>query len=152
MLFLAGLTGCEQLPESMKYPTTLMLQCFHEGQNPDNYKFLLGCSTDISLESPLDMYIFGYALLHVPIQWSVTLETPLDTLTSSIAAYSPTDDKLLLGGIKELKVIVAEEVNLLSQIEKLPDCLLHSVTKLNIDVRIKKPYKRQLFYGTYEEN
>ena len=141
VLFLAGLNGCKYL---LNLPTDLMLHCFYEAQDPTDTKLLL-TSSSVSLESPLDMYVFGYALVHAPVQWSVTIGTPLDMLASSIANHLPSGHKLL-GEIKSLRVTLVKCINLLFDGERLPQDLLQSVTELHIESKIIKPYQDQLLY------
>ena len=99
MYFLAGLIGTGKFPEIKNKKVGFYLQCFYEAQNPTDNEFLASsCPTKdvILFHKPLDMYLFGYALVHVPLQWYFLVSVaPLDELVSSIADHAPLGAQIL---------------------------------------------------------
>ena len=45
--------------------------------------------------TPLDMYVFGYTLVHAPVQWELNADAELlDVLASSVMDHLPSDGKI----------------------------------------------------------
>ena len=64
------------------------ISCCYKAQDMSCFKNAKYCSID--LKNSLDMYIFGYALVHAPIQWCLHKVTAsFDMLESSIADHAP---------------------------------------------------------------
>ena len=96
-LFLAGMTGSREFPPSaMEFNS----HSFFESQDTTgDLKLVQG--NKITLSNPMDMYMFGYALVHAPgVNWDVTVYTSCDALVSCLADYAP--DGVTLGSIVRL--------------------------------------------------
>lgn len=105
-LFLAGFIGCDSYCRywssnpSYSHSTILKyyIHCLYETQlkstmvdgfNSDTMQFLLRIvdEASLTLSTPLDMYVFGYTLVHAPIQWHLSVSTSFDKLVSSLADH-----------------------------------------------------------------
>ena len=100
-LFLAGMIGWSCIPQcDIKYA----LNCFFEAQKVEaalNFSEKQKLSDHdpeyiFFLESPMEMYIFGYALLNVPAVWVMVFPScSFDTLVSSLTDYAQPGGKVL---------------------------------------------------------
>ena len=93
-LFLAGMIGCSSFPPCSNL---YALYCLFEAQRVE-ITFVENISGGIIyLSSPMDMYIFGYALLNVSTVWdtSVSSSCSFDTLVSSLTDYAQPGGKVL---------------------------------------------------------
>ena len=117
--FLCGIVGYnEELVSSLDY--SFLLYCFYEIQ---------ACISEFSLDSresilllwkPLDMYVFGYCLVHVPIQWqSVYIYTSLEMLVHSLSEHTKKTNGGTLGTIKDLHIEVHHSVHVSSKLTSL---------------------------------
>lgn len=119
-LFLAGLMGCSKLPGIEQSPKSI-LYCYYEAQNPNEHIKQLKFSTAVSLSNSFDMYVLGYALVHMPMQWEVLTQTSMDMLFSSIADHAEAN-KRLLGSINKLYLSHFDP-----HTRPIPECLLESI-------------------------
>ena len=100
-LFLAGMIGCCNFPPCSQW---YALYCLFEAQKVETTfveKQVL--SGYISLSSPVEMYVFGYALVNVPAIWKLAVYSSLDTLVSSLTDYVLPGGNVL-GTIEELSI------------------------------------------------
>ena len=74
------------------------------------------------------MYLFGYILVHAPVQWELTTSVPFGMLARSLADHAGSDGKIL-GSIKELNLYF-EQMHDSSQLEDLPKRLLQSIVSV----------------------
>ena len=74
----------------------------------------------ISLSTPLDVYVFGYCLVHVPIQWLlVSIHTSLEMLVHSLSEHTKKTNGGTLGTIKYLHIDVHHSVHVSSKLTSL---------------------------------
>jgi hypothetical protein len=123
--FLAGLIGCDQHLQHLQLSIDRLgdikslgrdcsmyyIHCMYEAQDFNTPKACIGFSTEhcrfleefgcLTLTTPLDMYVFGYILVHAPIKWHIQIETSLDVLASSLIDHTPSDTEML-GSIEEI--------------------------------------------------
>ena len=99
-LFLAGLVKYMDFPKTMYY---YILYCMYEAQDA-KYAELIDSSvtTYTTLTTPMDMYIFGYALVHASVKWTLHVSTSCDALVSSLTDHAPPTGNIL-GSIVELQ-------------------------------------------------
>ena len=102
-LFLAGLVGYMDFPKTMQY---YILYCMYEAQDA-KYAELIDSETlsGLDLTTPMDMYVFGYALVRAPVKWDLRVSTSCDALVSSLTDHAPRTGNVL-GSI--VKLIVHE--------------------------------------------
>ena len=133
--FIAGLLG-SGFPIEWMEKTEFMVHCLYEAQ--DSCKSLEGhvFSDRIGYYSttPLDLYVFGYVLVHAPIQWYLTLDEYSDV---SLLVNSCKDSNTILGSISWLYICDLISPCSLSKFEELPYLLEH-VTKLYIGYNSEK--------------
>ena len=128
--FLVGLVGCSKFPfDSMKCKredesedesnAVLMVHCLYEAQ--DSCKSLESHQFPDILEyeskTPLDVYVFGYVLVHAPIQWNLVLAGYSDM---SQLVNSCKESSEVLGRISTLAKYDPQASFSLSEFEKLP--------------------------------
>ena len=109
------------------HTSPFMLKCFYEAQVPS----ILGSlhfTSSCQLGNPLDMYIFGYCLVHAPIVWNLRVETSFDMLVSSIADWLPANGRIL-GSFADLTIYLSQHF---SALENLPKYILEPMTCLYI--------------------
>lgn len=135
-LFSAGLIGCDKFEVHIYHDKNYVFKCFYETQNSRNLDFLYKLSKSyhypLNLDNPLDMYVFGYALVHAPIQWRLTASTSFDVLASCLADHAHSDGKIL-GGIQKVHLYAKLNGNF-PHIEVLPKSLLQSVEEISVGV------------------
>ena len=74
----------------------------------------------ISLLNPLDVYVFGYCLVHAPIQWQLVLiYTSLEMLVHSLSEHTKKTNGGTLGTIKYLQIDVHHSVHVSSKLTSL---------------------------------
>jgi hypothetical protein len=141
--FLAGLIGCEKFPMVTKSTTpcedynidtsNYNLKYLYEAQDHASFKeiFALNGPYSTSLETPLDMYIFGFILIYSPVKWSVEISVPLDMLIASLTDHMAPGGKIT-GTIESLSVYFDID-NQFFNIKGLPWCIRHSVLDLTLD-------------------
>ena len=107
--FLAGMVGCNKFPIKFK-PIVIdkrikhleigkpeyFLSCFYEAQDTDYLNALPeNASWDIKFyphSPPIDMYTFGYTLVHAPIRWELCPHAhDCGMLVRSLADNAPTN-------------------------------------------------------------
>ena len=99
-LFLAGMIGCSSFPPCSNL---YALYCLFEAQRVDSTFVEKICGGYIYLSSPMEMYIFGYALLNVSTVWDTTVSScSFDTLVSSLTDYAQPGGKVPIGTIARL--------------------------------------------------
>ena len=128
-LFLAGMVGYLDFPDTMDY---YILYCLYEAQDAKYAKLLhviedpkalhklLDAYVIIGLTSPMDMYVLGYALVHAPVRWSLTLNTACDTLVSSLIDHVPPTGEIA-GSIVDLSVDPGNNPEKVCFLPKSPD-------------------------------
>ena len=103
-----------------------------EAQDLTNFDFFYKyCrKKSVDLHTPLDMYVFGYTLVHGAVQWEVNTETSLDALVSSLRVHAPSGNGIA-GSITKLDLWTGSNYC----IEQLPECVRHPITSLHLSVR-----------------
>ena len=77
-------------------------------------------NADIYLSTPLDVYVFGYCLVHVPIQCQlVYIRTSLEMLVHSLSEHTKKTNGGTLGTIKDLRIDVHHGVHVSSKLTSL---------------------------------
>ena len=90
-LFLAGMIGCSSFPPCSNL---YALYCLFEAQRVE-ITFAEKISGGlISLSSPREMYIFGYALVNISAVWDIMFSCSFDTLVSSLTDYAQPGGKV----------------------------------------------------------
>ena len=99
-LFLAGMIGCSSFPPCSNL---YALYCLFEAQRVE-ITFAEKISGGlISLSSPREMYIFGYALVNISAVWDIMFSScSFDTLVSSLTDYAQPGGKVPIGTIAKL--------------------------------------------------
>lgn len=112
--FLAGMIGCDSFPIEFtpsKYVdvSRYIINCFYEAQNasylsslPDTIYWRLNLST------PLDMYVFGFTLVHAPIKWRITALTEFHVLLRSLSDNASSVDSKIVGLIEGLILAISD--------------------------------------------
>ncbi len=106
----------------------LLLHCLYESQNPKFVSKFFESSQhiySIDIDRPLDLYVFGYILVHAPIRWRATISTSSDMLVSSLKDHESSRTKIL-GSISEL--ILLKELSEHSKRNNLPSCVTEHMT------------------------
>ena len=95
--FLAGLVGCKNFPkEVMELDDSLFSSCsakifkyLHEAQDPSCFNLFFDADSchSVRLSTPLEMHVFGYTLVHAPVQWELYVETSFDVMASSLKGH-----------------------------------------------------------------
>ena len=139
--FLAGLIGCEKFPivtksvsneEDNINTSNYNLKYLYEAQVHRGFEetFALDGPYCTSLETPLDMYIFGFILIHNAVKWSVETFVPFDMLISSLADHKPPGGKIS-GTISNLSLNFDIESQYFN-IKGLPQCIRNSILDLTL--------------------
>lgn len=127
--FVAGMIGCKEFPLKFKIPASKfkyldnsghIMSCFYETQDSNYLNSLpTGSFWHVNLSTPLDMYVFGYTLVHAPIQWEIAISTHVEMLLRSIADNScPSGDQK--GCIEGLEVGLEDTDYVIPSLELLP--------------------------------
>ena len=146
--FLAGLIGCDKFPEGRLtlqfgkiYTDTFhylhssnVLRYLYEAHDPSNFGVFFNDQPYYStfLRTPLDVHIFGYCLIHAPVEWQVEVSTSLEGLTSSLACHMPSNEKIA-GFVRRLHAYVYCEKPKF-HIEKLPRHVRHTISIMHVTV------------------
>ncbi len=102
----------------------LLSHCLYEAQDPKIMSmFIESSSQQICMQNSLDLYVFGYILVHAPISWQVSIYTSPDMLVSSLA------DHKISGSISEL--VLYSEFH--SKLSSLPSCVTKNMTTLSVE-------------------
>ena len=125
--FIAGMIGYADLIAIEFYISpgkSFLIMCMYEAQ--DCSQFSSDQCLRISLSNPMEMYAFGYVLVHAPIQWHLDISSsvPFDILASSLSDHASSID-MIQGSIVGLDINVVDP-----RLQLLPKCLLHSITSV----------------------
>ena len=120
--FIAGLIGCDVFDFSALFPFHIM--CMYEAQDCSQLTNQSQHTFRISF-NPMEMYAFGYVLVHVPIQCHLENynELPFDILEDSLSSHASSIDQIQ-GSIVELTIYYDKKRD-----SSPPKYLLHSITK-----------------------
>ena len=128
--FIAGMIGYEFISTIDKFKDMLFLvMCMYEAQ--DCSQLTSSRCLSITPSNPMEMYAFGYVLVHAPIKWhlSNTRVPPFfDILASSLTDHAASSIDQIQGSIVGLR-IEYEYVDL--RLPLLPKCLLHSIITMS---------------------
>ncbi len=103
----------------------LLFHGLYEAQNPKIMSMFNELSSQrICMQNSLDLYVFGYILVHSPISWPVAIFTSPEMLVSSLA------DHKISGSISEL--VLYDEF--LSKLSSLPSCVTKHMTTLSVEL------------------
>lgn len=120
--------GCDKFQVEGFFDHDYPLQCLYEAQNPRNLSILDKLEYSITLSNPLEMYVFGYTLVHAPIEWELTVSTSFDMLARSLADNGNSDRKIL-GSFKKINVYIKKHCIPL-KLDDLPRCLRDSIVEI----------------------
>ena len=140
--FIAGMIGYADLIDfdiRFGYGISFLVMCMYEAQDCSQR------SSDqclhIRLSNPMEMYAFGYVLVHAPIQWNLVSRLPFDILASSLSDHASSIDKIQ-GSIVGLTIQMFNDVD--PRLQLLPKCLLHSITTCAFTLHVKLPVQMLL--------
>ena len=107
-----------------------LFHCLYEAQKPEIVSMVLVKSSgSIGVDTPLDLYVFGYILVHAPISWEVYIYTSLEMLISSLADHASPCHKIL-GSISTLTLV--GELSEHSNLNHLPPCVTEHMTSISV--------------------
>ena len=121
--FIAGMIGCEHLGQNVP------IRCMYEAQ--DCSMLATNCHDTFEPKTPMDMYAFGYVLVHAPVRWNLNLEAneaSLDVLVSSLEDHIQPGNRIK-GSI--VSVVMHSNKSIIN-FSLLPKYLLRSITRLNL--------------------
>ena len=125
--FIAGMIGYADLIDFdllfYNIPSFLVM-CMYEAQ--DCSQLSSDRCLHIDPSNPMEMYAFGYVLVHAPIQWHLDCRVPFDILASSLSDHASSIDKIQ-GSIVELAQML-KDVD--PRLQLFPKRLLHSITTM----------------------
>ena len=122
--FLCGTVGYNEkifqgiltLPPST---SSYLMYCLYETRDIPELKLDIKTSL-LHLSNPLDMYVFGCCLVHVPIQWwLVEIDTSLEMLVHSLSEHTKKTNGGTLGTIEDLLIDVHHSVHVSSKLTSL---------------------------------
>ena len=129
--FIAGMIGYADLIDVLDLRssfntytvTSFLVMCMYEAQ--DCSQFSSDKCLHINPSNPMEMYAFGYVLVHAPIQWHLSnySRVPFDILTSSLSDHAFS----IQGSIVGLTIQMLSDVD--PRLQLLPKCILHSITQ-----------------------
>ena len=124
--FLCGIVGyIEKIFQGIKTQFSYLMHCLYEIRDISELKlniktFYIQLSTPLRLTTPLDVYVFGYCLVHVPIQCQkVSIHTSLEMLVHSLSEHTKKTNGGTLGTIKNLHIDVHDSVHVSSKLTSL---------------------------------
>ena len=127
--FLCGIVGYnEKIFQGIPTQFSYLMHCLYEIRDISELlikSFLLHIQLsklklNISLFTPLDMYVFGYCLVHVPIQCQLVLiDTSLEMLVHSLSEHTKKTNGGTLGTIEDLHIEVHHSVHVSSKLTSL---------------------------------
>ena len=128
--FIAGMIGYADLIDDdlhFGFISSFLVMWVYEAQ--DCSQLTLDQCLEISPSNPMEMYAFGYVLVHAPIQWQLRISSrvPFDILASSLSDHASSIDKIQ-GSIVGLTIAMVSDVD--PRLQLLPKCLLHSITSM----------------------
>ena len=109
---------------------TFQVMCMYEAQ--DCSQLSIDHCLEITPSNPMEIYAFGYVLVHAPIQWHLVSRVPFDILASSLSDHASSIDKIQ-GSIVGLTIGILHDVD--PRLQLLPKCLLHSITSMTCLLR-----------------
>ena len=122
--FLCGIVGYNEkffqgIPTQSLLASSYLLHCLYEVQDISKLSLDIK-NADIQLSTPLDMYVLGHCLVHVPIQCqSVDIRTSLGMLVHSLSEHTKKTNGGTLGTIKDLCIRVHHSVHVSSKLTSL---------------------------------
>ena len=125
--FIAGMIGYADLIDvDLRFSSiqSFLVMCMYEAQDCSQLSF--DQCLDIEPSNPMEMYAFGYVLVHAPIQWHLRSGVPFDILASSLSDHASSIDKIQ-GSIVELAQML-KDVD--PRLQLFPKRLLHSITTM----------------------
>ena len=131
--FLCGIVGYNEkffqgiLTKSLL--DSYLVHCLYEIQDISKHSLDIK-NAIVSLSTPLDVYVFGYCLVHVPILCQcVEIYTSLEILVHSLSEHTKKTNGGTLGTIKDLHIDVHHSVHVSSKLIKyLPKFHINSLT------------------------
>ena len=135
--FIAGMIGYADLIDvglPFDFISSFLVMCMYEAQDCSQL------SSDQCLHmypsNPMEMYAFGYVLVHAPIQWHLNYtRVPFDILASSLSDHASSIDQIQ-GSIVGLNFQMVNNVDPRPQL--LPKCLLHSINSMTCLLNLKE--------------
>ena len=117
--FLCGIVGYnEKIFQGIPTQFSYLLHCLYEIRDISELKLDIKTSL-LRLYNPLDVYVFGYCLVHVPIQCkTVYIHTSLEMLVYSLSEHTKKNGGTL-GTIKDLHIHVYHSVHVSSKLTSL---------------------------------
>ena len=119
--FMVGIVGYNEefFNKVSTLGTSYLMHCLYEIRDISELKLDIKTS-HLRLSNPLDVYIFGYCLVHVPIQWrSVDIRTSLEMLVHTLSDHTKKTNGETLGTIKDLVIDVQHSVHVSSKLTSL---------------------------------
>ena len=128
--FIAGMIGYSDLIDvdlPFNSGISFLVMCMYEAQDCSQLSF--DQCLKINPSNPMEMYAFGYVLVHAPIQWHLYYysRVPFDVLASSLSDHAASIDKIQ-GSIVGLTIEMLNDVD--PRLQLFPKCLLHSITTM----------------------
>ena len=131
--FLCGIVGYNEkffqgILTPSPFTSSYLLYCLYEIQDISKHSLdiktsrldMLTSRLDIQLYTPLYVYVFGYCLVHVPIQCQeVYIDTSLEMLVHSLSEHTKKTNGGTLGTIKDLRIRVRHSVHVSSKLTSL---------------------------------
>ena len=127
--FIAGMIGSDsfEFNKSDDIMSPFQIMCMYEAQDCSQ----LSSDNRLSVfpSNPMELYAFGYVLVHAPIQWWLcNYKLPsFDILASSLSDHASSTDQIQ-GSIVGLSLENLNRIDVDPGILLLPECLLHSIT------------------------
>ena len=140
--FIAGMIGYADLIDVnllFNFISSFLVMCMYEAQ--DCSQLSSDQCLHIKPSNPMEMYAFGYVLVHAPIQWYLDCMVPFDILASSLSDHASSIDKIQ-GSIVGLTIQMFNDVD--PRLQLLPKCLLHSITTCAFTLHVKLPVQMLL--------
>ena len=129
--FLAGMIGCDEV-FNFYSDLSFLIMCMYEAQDCSKLSSQNPHVYDIQ-SNPMEMYAFGYVLVHAPAQWILNINAnllpPFDILMSSLLDHKSFEHQKIQGSIQEIELLLLFNMAY-SRLQQLlpPKCLLHSIT------------------------
>ena len=121
--FLCGIVGYNEkiFQETLTLSglDSYLVHCLYEIRDISELKLDIK-NSHLYLSTPLDVYVFGYCLVHVPIQCQrVVIHTSLEMLMHSLSEHTKKTNGGTLGTIKDLRIEVHHSVHVSSKLTSL---------------------------------
>ena len=131
-LFVAGLIGYDIFKFCYYNYPEFLIMCMYEAQDCSQLSYQNKYTFRI-LSNPMEMYAFGYVLVHAPIQWHLSFTTgeppPFDVLESSLSDHASSTNQIQ-GSIVQLSIVSYYLSHVDPKLLFPPKCLLHSLIEL----------------------